>query len=623
MNSLSSQHCCFRKTVFTSVWTTVLVVLCWLSGSLSVDAQTRQERGVMGLVELYGYSGIILYGEEDEFAAQILLATLEPHLRRIRAIPAKGEKPKKDDLVIYVGSFESNPLAGKVFKSLNFSLNWSLLTDGSFLLKTFRKSGKTTIFVAGKDRLGTLYGVYDLKNYYLRFDLGKVFLNELSLVERAHLKYRWFRNWDSRTDWDGNVATHLSLQGTAKADVPHHYGSSPEVFLQDIKRTVDFMSEHRLNGLILWGFLRDPHGGIEAAQELAHYARQRGVRLLPGIGVGGHGGLYYEGNHRFNLQTWTAEHPELRAVDEQGQFRDNTLCPEKPANRQWYREGLQWLDETFEIGGLHLEAGDFFVCHCPDCRQARRSMDDVGADYYKDQARIIGFLAQEAKKLNPEWWISFSAYGGFDFDAIVQPPGAPASSSKSPNPYPPEFLGLIPDFAICQWDLSQMFRNRIWPSPFKAPAKQNVGFLSWGSVSSRSEDQLFFRRIEQITHHAISSNLEGLCLAGEVSLDHPNTELGYLAFSEFAFNPAAKLEDFFRYKIARLYGGEDLAAKLSKILELLENEGGMIKDAQSLDDALRLANQGYEAADPASKERWGRLVQYVQALRGATAGGDS
>ncbi|PYV39635.1 MAG: hypothetical protein DMG06_22655, partial [Acidobacteria bacterium] len=127
-----------------------------LAGTAFTQEKSSQ---VMGLVELYGNSAIILYGEEDKYAADLLFAALQPNLRNVKLVPAKGQKLGKEDLVVYVGSFKSNPLARHAFKSLGYSLKWEAMTDGSFLLKTFRKSGKTTVFAAGKDRSGTLYAV--------------------------------------------------------------------------------------------------------------------------------------------------------------------------------------------------------------------------------------------------------------------------------------------------------------------------------------------------------------------------------------------------------------------------------------------------------------------------------
>jgi len=134
-------------------------------------------------------------------------------------------------------------------------------------------------------------------------------------------------------------------------------------------------------------------------------------------------------------------------------------------------------------------------------------------------------------------------------------------------------------------------------------------------VSSKTGQQLFLKRIQEVTQHVISSNLEGLVIYGEESPDRPNIEVNYLAFSEFAFNPAADPESFFRYKISRLYGGEEAAKKLMKILGLLENEQGMT--LQNLEEALRSAKQAQDVSDHNGKARWAQFIQYLESLKAA------
>jgi hypothetical protein len=113
------------------------------------------------------------------------------------------------------------------------------------------------------------------------------------------------------------------------------------------------MSEHRLNGLIIWGFLRDNHGGIQAAQELCRYANERGVKIIPGVNIDrNYGGFYHEGDHEFNMETRAQKYPHLRSMDENGKYLPRTLCAEKGENRDWLRRGIRWLFDTFPSGGI-------------------------------------------------------------------------------------------------------------------------------------------------------------------------------------------------------------------------------------------------------------------------------
>ena len=569
------------------------------------QAQKKDNARVMGLVELYGISSSIIYGEEDEFASNLLLEFLKPHLTEIKTVPAQGSKARRDDLVIYVGSFDKNPPSAKAFKSLGYSLNWDALTEGSFLLKTFRKEGKTTIFVTGKDRLGTLYAAQDLKNYYLRIEMGRVLLNELNLAERAQLKYRWFRILNTPTNWqtaETGTSSNVEVTGSRKADTG----------LRQLKAMVEYMSARRLNGLTLWGFPGGSEGGVAGAQELCRYASERGVRVLPRIDLNGSEGLFSEGDHAFNLRAWAKAHPELCALDKAGAVRSGTLCPEKIQNRQRYREGLQWLFQNIRVGGVSLELEPFFVCYSEDCKHARKMMGGRDPDYSKDLARFAAFVAEEVQKLDPKAWVTYSSGTGFDVDSIQSSAsgGMPLGQRAA---FPPEFVQKIPEFALVQWELVPMLKAGIWPSPFKASGKHSIGSWSLGGGPVATRPEIYWRRMEDVTHHTISSNLEGLVASAERAPDNPATELNYLIFSELAFNPAADLDEVFRFKLSRLYGGEDAARRLSKILQLLEDETGML--ASNYDEALGLAKQGAALSDRNGKERWTRLIEYIQALK--------
>ena len=578
----------------------VLAFLVWVPLAL---AQKKESSRVMGLVELYGITASIVYGEEDEFAANLLLEFLKPQLTEIKAIPVQGSKTRNDDLVIYVGSFDKNPLGAKKFKSLGYSLNWNSLTEGSYLLKTFRKEGKTTIFVTGKDWLGTLYAAYDLKNYYLRIETGRALLNELSLVERAQLKYRWLRILDRRGDRQTAQAV-----GSDQAEVPA--ASKRDPYFGQLKVIVDSMSAHRLNGLIISAFPGSPQSSATAVKDFCSYAVQRGVRVLPRIGLSSSEGIFSEGDHALNIAAWAKAHPELRAVDKTGAIREGTLCPEKAENRQRYREGLQWLFQNCRVGGISLELEPFSVCYSEDCKRARQAMRGTDPDYSKDLARFATFVAEEVHKLDPQAWVTYLSGTGFDFDSI-QSSSAGAMPPGQQVAFPPEFVQKVPEFALTQWELAPMLKAGIWPSPFKAPGKHGVGVLRWSPRSVPAE--IYWKRMENVTHHTISSNLEGLVTFGELSSDNPANELNYSIFANLAFNPAADLDEFFRFKLSRFYGGEAAALRLSKILQLLEDENGML--SANYDEALRLSKQAAELADRNGKQRWERLIQYIQSLK--------
>ena len=113
--------------------------------------------------------------------------------------------------------------------------------------------------------------------------------------------------WDARMTWDDEPET-IALR-MAAADKKFPYPKRPESFLVGFKRLVDYCAEIGVHSVTVWGFLRDAHGGVKAAGELCEYASDRGVGILPGVGLCSYGGYYYDGEHPFNLDTYLKNHP--------------------------------------------------------------------------------------------------------------------------------------------------------------------------------------------------------------------------------------------------------------------------------------------------------------------------
>ena len=118
--------------------------------------------------------------------------------------------------------------------------------------------------------------------------------------------------WDARMTWDDepeNIQTHM-----AAAEKRFPYPKRTESFQVGFRRLVDYCSANGIWGIIIWGFLRDAHGGVAAARDLCLYARDRGVSILPGVGLCAYGGYYYEGSHPFNLVSYLQKYPERVGV---------------------------------------------------------------------------------------------------------------------------------------------------------------------------------------------------------------------------------------------------------------------------------------------------------------------
>jgi hypothetical protein len=67
---------------------------------------------------------------------------------------------------------------------------------------------------------------------------------------------------------------------------------------------------------------------------------------------------------------------------------------------------------------------------------------------------------------------------------------------------------------------------------------------------------------------------------------------------------------FIKTKLSWLYGGLEAVQPLSKLLGLLEDENGM--QPQNKSKALEVARQALESVRGSDKERWRRLITYLE-----------
>ncbi len=368
--------------------------------------------------------------------------------------------------------------------------------------------------------------------------------------------YRILWTWDHSTNWDP------SCPGGQEEGCGNPYLKPAEAFLSDYERLIDFMAEQGLNGLILWGFLRDSHGGIKAAQKLCRYAQKRGVRILPGVGIMAYGGIYYHGKHEFSIADRIEKHPEMSAVDENGRPYDyqqnppdgpkmQVLCPSREENLEWHQRGLQWLVENFEIGGINYESGDYAVCHCDLCKDKKAGVNILAPGEKTEKinvsfdamAQTYPVLMKQVHGLRPDLWQVYSSYCGYRRDM--------AQTVK-------HFLDSIPEYAICQWTLTHMLDEAHafgWEEDLVFPAAHNIGFFHQGSQwfaamggkgpYGRYDDVV--KTMQKAAANGIRGGLEGLVTHGEVPVTHPSWSRNYRAFSYFTHHPGKSVEDFEKF----------------------------------------------------------------------------
>ena len=392
--------------------------------------------------------------------------------------------------------------------------------------------------------------------------------------------------------------------GGAKMGSGGPYRKKPRSYLTDYKACIDYMSENGINGLIIWGFVRDSHGGVAASQELCRYAADRGVQVLPGVGTSGYSGYVFEGKHKYNAQTWIKQHPDLQAIGKKGKFR-NIPCPSKKANQEWLDDGAKWLFENFSIGGVNLEMGDFFVCHCDDCKKVRSAIKSDEPDYYKDMAISHRVTLMTMRKLAPDAWLSYATYTGFNKFMMTNPP---------------KFIEMIPSDAICQWTVTRMLgkarfdviEEEKWPANLKPMTKHSIGYIHWGCKSTRDEHDFYVKGMLIAAEKSHQAGLEGLGIYGELPISRPNMRINYLAFREFCFHPDLSLQEFTAKRLAPLYG-KDFTDELWQIIELAGNKKTR-KSGDNVNKALIIAQSVLEKAPPQEREQWQAMVFYLQSF---------
>ena len=557
----------------------------------------------------------IIHGDGDEYAGHKLADEFRKDTTRIVLLRA-GEAVPPVSARIYVGTLRSNPALAAVVSSLGWKADIERLPAEAYLLRTGQKGGPVVV-LAGGDRTGAIYAASDLKNFYLKRSGSTVGVDTLDYTEIPKMRYRWFWNWDTRTNWDllDHDAVYDAVTRLPRSDSVRMWSKRPEAYLRNMQLVIDYMSEHKLNGLILWGFLRDNHGGIEAAQAVCRYANERGVKIIPGAGIDRHyGGFYHEGKHEFNLETRAEQHPELRSVSKSGAYEPRTLCMELPENRDWVRRGLRWLYQTFPIGGVNVEFAEAATCYNEACVRARREQAGGESDFARDLARIVPFVMREAHAVAPDSAISYVTYGGF----------LPEMQAA-----PPLHIRVAPEFAICQWTLTNMLTDLVpprsrtastwaeglgpspWPEGLRPPGRNYIGYIHWNAYYTGNQKGFFVDAYREAARRAYRHGFQGLDTYGEESAGFPNTELSYLAFAEFTFNPAMTEEEFLKKRVAPLYGGEE-AGRLA--LEIARRVGPVhiTRLPANVDDLLELAYRGRRAAADRAKARWDRMIHFLR-----------
>lgn len=499
------------------------------------------------------------------------------------------------------------------------------LAEGTFEMHLDQSAGAPRISVSGGPFSGVIHGVEELLSTAKGGSTGEVSLVVRPGLRTPSLAHRAFWTWDHSSNWQ------LDQIGQQEIGVFNPYGKPPRGFLEDYTRMVDFCSMNRLGAIVVYGFLRDSHGGIEAAQELCRYANERGVRIIPGLAIGAYGGVYWEGKHEFNLAHWLAGRPQSRAQAEGDigfsiedlafplsfPHSDYTLsaCPSDPAMMDWMEDAVSWLAETFDIGGVNVESGDYGVCGCSRC-SARRG-DRESAEHrremieswsHADLADNFPRLFRAVKDRRPDAWV----YSELQWDNLLDDQAA-------------QPLAGMPRDALYQHTMNRSYWRRVRSQAeqgkaLEFPTANNIVRAHFGSQWNGDRRTDRYRnnvgQYQALAQSAHQLGFVGATVWGEASPHHVSVELSYLAFASYSFDATLTAERFMRDQVAPRLGGDDLAREFMDILEGVDRETDPVRS--DLRAMRGRALEGITSTSGDAADRWVWLADHiVRRLRSA------
>ena len=408
------------------------------------------------------------------------------------------------------------------------------------------------------------------------------------------IKTRMFWTWDHSTEWA------LNRPGAHTHGSCNEYGRSTEAFLQDYTALLRWCGRHKIDAVVVWGLLRDGHGGLESAKRLCDVAAKENVRLLCGVGLNAYGGVYYEGNSPHNLERHLESHPELSAVDADGnQLSFNVdgngtkvpittkgqpgprgfyqACPSRPENQDFMAESLAWLFKNLPLGGVQMETGDTGVCQCRLCRD-RRQHSPLPFSWlsWEDMGLMYPLATSAVRSVAPDAWVVCETY------SHPQPYTGPDKPPKFGDAMPAwaaTELARFPRGVFVQWVADYFMKNGAIAPSWTADGRVSNAdhrhvmrsHLATSWFGNRGE--LAIDWIANLVQQSMASGFDGISLFGEVSPFHAGAELNYLALADYggAGNPTANLDAFQRRVAAPLLGGVDNARDFVRFARLLDD----------------------------------------------------
>lgn len=432
---------------------------------------------------------------------------------------------------------------------------------------------------------------------------------------QAAIKTRMFWTWDHSTEWA------LNLPGSQTIGAANDYRRTTEAFLEDYIRLLRWCGGHGIDAVVVWGLLRDSHGGVNTAKKLADIASSMGVRLLCGVGLNSYGGVYYEGNSAHGLEQHVVSHPELAALDEAGNKMNKPhqciACPSRLENQEFAAESLIWLFKNLPLGGVQMETGDYAVCHCELCQKRRQYASSRFS--WEDMALMYPIATQAIRSVSPDAWIVCETYS--HPEPYVGPKKAPGFGDGKPG-WADQCLEKFPEgkTIFVQWvcdDYVKPNGAERWTDAGKISSarRQNIMRAHFGTYWHKHlRGELSIDWVAEMIQRCMAHGFDAICLFGEVSPFDTGAELNYLALENYggAANPNADLEVFLKDIVAPLLGGNKYAHDYLRYARLTENR-------QDIPNVLKDIYSRCGSLPPDAARRWVWLANYLASFSYSTS----
>jgi hypothetical protein len=336
--------------------------------------------------------------------------------------------------------------------------------------------------------------------------------------------------WDSRMRWIPPLRK-SDMPDMARPDSRFGYQYDERFFIQNYKALIDAVSQWpEVPYIIIWGLLRDAHGGVRAAREVARYAEDHGVGILAGVGTSGYGGVYYEGDHEYNADVLLDRRPDLAVRNKQHVgssivSRGTTLNPVHPDVISWIQEGIDWLFETFPIRGVNLEIGDLFVGDDPEAARQRAEILHVQDDFFQALAAHYRLVVPGLIGKWPDRLFTFATYSDCGQNVLRRNRG---------------FLDYLPKELACQWTLSEAVESD--GAEIGEPGRIHTGYSHLFCDANATHNLDLTADIAKMCRIALRRGLDGVIIYGEQPAHTPLGALNYGAFRRFSRDPEEALD---------------------------------------------------------------------------------